>query len=191
MKSGKASGIDRVTKEEYETNLDENLDNLVNRMKRGTYRPNPSRRTYIPKTGSDKMRPLGISCYEDKLVENAIAQILIPIYEQKFIATSYGFRPNRSCHMAVREVNEMVQYRKINYVVEADIRGFFDNVDHEWLLKMLAHDIADRRFLEIVHRFLKAGIMDNGKYLDSEKGTPDWSLRRKRPRYWNLGDLRK
>ncbi len=100
MKSGKASGIDRVTKEEYEANLDANLENLLNRMKRGTYRPNPSRRTYIPKSKSNKMRPLGISCYEDKLVENAIAQILIPIYEQKFVATSYGFRPHRKCHMA-------------------------------------------------------------------------------------------
>lgn len=115
---------------------------------------------------------MGISCYEDKLVENAIAQILIPIYEQKFIATSYGFRPNRSRHMAVKEVVEMVQYRKVNYVVEADIRGFFDNVDHEWLMKMLKHDIADKRFLKIIQRFLKAEIMENGKYLDSEKGTP-------------------
>ena len=123
MKSGKARGIDKVTKEDYEAELDANLDNLLDRMKRGAYRPNPSRRTYIPKSGSRKMRPLGISCYEDKLVENAMAQILIPIYEQKFIATSYGFRPNRSCHMAVREVMEMVQYRKTNYVVEADIRG--------------------------------------------------------------------
>ena len=172
MVSGKASGIDKVTKEEYEAKLDANLDNLLNRMKRGAYRPNPSRRAYIPKCGSSKMRPLGISCYEDKLVENAIAQILIPIYEQKFITTSYGFRPNRSCHMAVREVIEMVQYRKTNYVVEADIRGFFDNVDHEWLMKMLTHDIADKRFLEVIHKFLKAGIMENGKYLDSEKGTP-------------------
>ena len=172
MKPGKASGIDEVTKEMYEANLDTNLDNLLDRMKRGVYRHNPSRRAYIPKGGSDKMRPLGISCYEDKLVENAIAQILIPIYEQKFIATSYGFRLNRSCHMAVREVIEMVQYRKTNYVVEADIRSFFDNVDHEWLMKMLAHDIADKRFLEVIYRFLKAGVMENGKYLDSEKGTP-------------------
>lgn len=172
MKSGKASGIDRVTKEEYEANLDANLENLLNRMKGGTYRPNPSRRAYIPKGESNKMRLLGISCYEDKLVENAIAQILIPIYEQNFIETSYGFRPHRSCHMAVREVIEMVQYRKTNYVVEADIRGFFDNVDHEWLMRMLAHDIADKRLLEVIYRFLKAGIMENGKYLNSEKGTP-------------------
>ena len=118
------------------------------------------------------MRPLGISCYEDKLVENVVAQILEQIYEPKFYNESFGFRPNRSCHQAVREVIEMVQYRKTNYVVEADIRGFFDNVDHEWLIKMLEHDIADRKFIEIIRKFLKAGIMENGKYLDSERGTP-------------------
>lgn len=172
MQSGKARGVDGVGKEEYAENLEANLASLIDRMKRGAYRPSPTRRAYIHKAGSDKMRPLGISCYEDKLVENAIAQILLPIYEQKFIATSYGFRPCRNCHMAVKEVIEMVQYRKTNYVVEADIRGFFDNVDHEWLIRMLEHDIADRRFIDIVRKFLKAGIMENGKYLDSEKGTP-------------------
>ena len=131
MKKGKASGIDKVTKEAYEKNLTENLENLLARKREEKYRPKASRRTYIPKEGNKKMRPLGISCYEDKLVENAIAQILIPIYETKFINTSYGFRPNRSCHMAVREVIEMVQYRKTNYIVETDIKGFFDNVDHD------------------------------------------------------------
>lgn len=172
MKSGKASGIDEMTKEEYGLKLESNLENLVKRMKSGSYRPNPTRRVYIPKETKGKMRPLGISCYEDKLVENAIAQILEQIYEPKFYNESFGFRPNKNCHMAVREIIEMVQYRKTNYVVEADIRGFFDNVSHEWLMKMLAHDIADKKFLEIIEKFLKAGIMENGKYLDSEQGTP-------------------
>lgn len=172
MKTDKASGTDKVTKEEYAVNLESNLENLINRLKEEKYRPKPSRRVYIPKDGSQKMRPLGISCYEDKLVENVIAEILIPIYETKFINTSYGFRPNRNCHMAVREIIEMVQYRKTNYVVEADIKGFFDNVNHEWLMKMLEYDIADRRFLKIIERFLKAGIMENGKYVDTERGTP-------------------
>ncbi len=172
MKSNKASGIDKVTKEEYDANLDRNLDNLIHRLKEDKYRPKPSRRVYIPKDGSKKMRPLGISSYEDKLVENVIADILIPIYETKFINTSYGFRPNRNCHMAIREIIEMVQYRKTNYIVEADIKGFFDNVNHEWLKRMLEHDIADRRFLRIIERFLKAGIMEDGKYIDTEKGTP-------------------
>ena len=172
MDKNKASGIDRVTKEEYGQNLEENLENLVKRMKRGSYSPNPTRRVYIPKEAKGKMRPLGISCYEDKLVENAIAQILEQIYEPKFYDESYGFRPNRNCHKAVKKVVETVRYQKTNYVVEADIRGFFDNVDHEWLMKMLAHDIADRKFLGIIEKFLKAGIMEDGRYLDSEKGTP-------------------
>lgn len=172
MKSGKASGIDEMTKEEYGLKLESNLENLVKRMKSGSYRPNPTRRVYIPKETKGKMRPLGISCYEDKLVENAIAQILEQIYEPKFYNESFGFRPNRNCHMAIREIIEMVQYRKTNYVVEADIKGFFDNVSHEWLIKMLAHDIADKKFLEIIEKFLKAGVMENGKYLDSEQGTP-------------------
>jgi group II intron reverse transcriptase/maturase len=161
-----------MTKEEYEVNLDDNLKKLVARMKNGSYRPNPTRRVYIPKDGSRKMRPLGISCYEDKLVENAVAQILTMVYEPKFYPCSFGFRPGRNCHMAVREIIEMVQYRKTNYVVEADIRSYFDTIPHDWLMKMLEHDIADRRFLEIIRRFLKAGVMENGKYLDSESGSP-------------------
>lgn len=172
MDKKKATGIDKVTKEEYERNLEENLENLVKRMKNGSYRPNPTRRVYIPKETKGKMRPLGISSYEDKLVENAIAQILEQIYEPKFYNESFGFRLNRNCHQAVREIIQKIQYRKTNYVVEADIRGFFDNVDHEWLMKMLKHDIADKRFLELVEKFLKAGVMENGKYLDSEQGTP-------------------
>lgn len=172
MDKNKASGVDRVTKAEYEANLDENLKKLVARMKDGTYRPNPTRRVYIPKDGSTKMRPLGISCYEDKLVENAVAQILTMVYEPKFYPCSFGFRPGRNCHMAVREIIEMVQYRKTNYVVEADIRSYFDTIPHDWLMKMLEHDIADRKFLEIIWRFLKAGVMENGKYLDSESGSP-------------------
>lgn len=172
MEKNKASGVDKMTKEEYEVNLDDNLKKLVARMKNGSYRPNPTRRVYIPKDGSRKMRPLGISCYEDKLVENVVAQILMMVYEPKFYPCSFGFRPGRNCHMAVREIIEMVQYRKTNYVVEADIRSYFDTIPHDWLMKMLEHDIADRRFLEIIRRFLKAGVMENGKYLESESGSP-------------------
>lgn len=99
-------------------------------------------------------------------MENAVAQILEQIYEPKFYNESYGFRPNRGCHQAGREVIEMIQYHKMNHVVEADIWGFFDNIDHDWLMQMLRHDIEDRRFLEVVGKFLKAGVMENGKYLD-------------------------
>ena len=172
MDKRKAYGIDKVTKEDYERSLEENLANLVKRMKSGSYRPKPIRRVYIPKETKGKMRPLGISCYEDKLVENAIAQILEQIYEPKFYNESFGFRPNRNCHQAVREIIEMVQYRKTNYVVEADIRGFFDNVDHGWLMKMLSHDIADKRFLEIIEKFLKAGIMGKRQISGQRTGNP-------------------
>jgi group II intron reverse transcriptase/maturase len=172
MDRKKAKGIDGVAKDDYSINLVENIQHLVKRMKSGSYKPEPIRRTYIPKDGSNKMRPLGISCYEDKLVENTIAQILTKVYEPKFYNESYGFRPNRSCHQAIREVVEMVQNRKVSYIVEADIRGFFDNVDHDWLIKFLEHDIADKKFIEIIKKFLKAGIMEDGKYLESEKGTP-------------------
>lgn len=170
QKKGKASGVDGVTKEEYEQNLEENLRNLVNRMKTGNYRPNPSKRTHIPKDGKGGMRPLGISSYEDKLVESAVAQILVKIYEPKFYEESYGFRPGRNCHMAVREVIKQVKTGKTGYVVEADIRSFFDTVDHDWLMKMLEHDIADKRFLGIIRKLLEAGIMENGKYIDREEG---------------------
>lgn len=172
MDRKKAKGIDGVAKDDYSINLNANIENLLKRMRNGSYKPHPTRRVYIPKDGSNKMRPLGISCYEDKLVENVIAAILTMVYEPKFYNESFGFRPNRSCHQAIREVIEMVQYRKINYVVEADIRGFFDNVDHEWLIKFLEHDIADKKFIEIIKKFLEAGIMEDGKYLESECGTP-------------------
>ncbi len=172
MDKNKASGIDKVTKEKYEQSLEENLENLVKRMKTGSYRPNPTRRVYIPKETKGKMRPLGISSYEDKLVESAIAQILEQIYEPKFYNESFGFRPNRNCHQAVREIIEMVQYRKTNYVVEADIRGFFDNVNHDWMMKFLANDIDDKNFLRYVKRFLIAGIMEGTEYHESDKGTP-------------------
>lgn len=172
MDEKKAKGIDGIAKAEYATNLEGNIEQLVKRMKNGSYRPQPSKRAYIPKDGSKKMRPLGISCYGDKLVENTIAKILNKVYEPKFYNSSFGFRPNRNCHQAVREIIEAVQYHKVNYIVEADIKGFFDNVNHEWLIKFLKHDIADKKFIEIIKKFLKAGIMEDGKYLNSEVGTP-------------------
>lgn len=172
MDGNKAKGIDKVAKEDYSVNLEANVENLVKRMKSGSYKPEPIRRVYIPKDGSNKMRPLGISCYEDKLVENTIAQILTMVYEPKFFNESFGFRSNRSCHQAVKEIIENVQHHKVSYIVEADIKGFFDNVDHDWLIKFLEHDIADKKFIEIIKKFLKAGIMEDGKYLENDKGTP-------------------
>ena len=122
MDGKKAKGIDGVSKDDYSPNLEANVEHLVKRMKNGSYKPEPIRRVYIPKDGSNKMRPLGISCYEDKLVESILAQILTMVYEPKFYNESFGFRPNRNCHQAVREIIEDVQYHKVSYIVEADIR---------------------------------------------------------------------
>ena len=176
MDKNKAAGVDGVTKDVYAANLEQNLENLVKRLKNGSYRPQPSRRVLIPKADKGKFRPLGISSYEDKIVENAVAKILVHVYDRKFYDISYGFRPRRDCHMAIQRAVKDIQSHKTSYIVEADIRSFFDTVDHDWLIKMLEHDIADRKFIAIVKRFLEAGIMENGKYLDRERGTPQGNL---------------
>ena len=139
----KASGIDRVTKEEYGKNLNRNLDELIKRMKGGTYSPKPSKRVYIDKPGTNKKRPLGISCMEDKIVERAIAKLLVEVYEPKFLDCSYGFRPGRNCHQAVSTLLNHI-HGLTGYVVEADIRSCFDTIDHDWMIKFLEHDIADK-----------------------------------------------
>ena len=171
----KAYGVDRVTKGEYESNIEENLKDLVARMKQFSYRPQPVRRTYIPKDGSGKLRPLGVPAYEDKLVQGAMADVLNATYEPKFYNFSYGFRPNRSCHQALAALDDKLRYWT-NWVVDADIKSFFDTVDHEWLMRFLEHDIEDKSFLRYVKRFLKAGIMENGEYYDVDQGVPQGGL---------------
>ena len=171
----KAYGVDKVTKAEYEANIEDNLKNLLARMKQFSYRPQPVRRTYIPKDGSDKMRPLGVPAYEDKLVQGAMADILNAVYEPRFYDCSYGFRENRGCHQALEALNNKL-WRWTNWVVDADIKSFFDTVDHEWLMKFLEHDIEDKNFLRYVKRFLKAGIMEAGKYYDADSGVPQGGL---------------
>ena len=170
--NGKASGIDGVTKKEYGENLKENVKNLIDRMKRMSYKPQVVRRTYIPKAGGDGLRPLGIPSYEDKLVQGAMADILNVIYEPLFMDWSYGFRPERDAHQAIKKLDEIIMKKKINYVVDADIKGFFDNVNHEWLIKFLEHTIEDTVFVRYVVRFLKAGIIENTQIYGSDKGTP-------------------
>jgi group II intron reverse transcriptase/maturase len=172
----KAKGIDGESKETYGAELEKNLENLLERMKRFSYRPQAVRRVYIPKDGSEKKRPLGIPAYEDKLVQGVMRKVLDEIYEGKFKEYSYGFREGKSCHQAIQEVDRIIMTRKINYVVDADIKGFFDNVDHEWLMKFLRHDIGDENFLRYIVRFLKAGIMEDMQYRESEKGTPQGGL---------------
>ena len=169
---GKASGIDQITKEDYESKLSENIDDLLTRMKRFSYKPQAVRRTYIAKPGSEKRRPLGIPAYEDKLVQGCMAYVLNEIYETKFLDNSYGFRPNRNAHMATRAINQTIMTKRVNYIIDADIKGFFDNVNHEWLMTFLKHDIEDKNFLRYVVRFLRSGIMEETTYHDSDKGTP-------------------
>lgn len=173
---GKASGVDKITKEIYEEHLEENIDNLLMKMKKFSYKPQPVRRTYIPKPGSDKMRPLGIPAYEDKLVQWCMTQVLNEIYETKFLDCSYGFRPNRNCHMAIKEINQRIMINKVNYILDCDIKGFFDNVNHEWLIKFLEHDIQDKNFIRYIVRFLKSGIIEELKYYESDKGTPQGGI---------------
>jgi group II intron reverse transcriptase/maturase len=172
LSENKAAGIDEVTKAEYGENLEANIRELVGRLHRMAYRPQPVRRVYIPKPGSDKRRPLGIPSLEDKLVQSALARILGAIYEQEFVEDSYGFRPGRSCHDALRALSQAVEWESTNYVAEADIKGFFDNVDHDWLMKMLEQRIADKRVLRMVVRFLKSGVMEEGETRASEEGVP-------------------
>lgn len=173
---GKASGIDGITKEQYNENAENNVEDLLVRMKKFSYRPQAVKRVYIPKTGSDKLRPLGIPAYEDRLVQGCMAYVLNEIYETKFLDCSYGFRPNRNCHQAIREINQTIMTKKVNYILDADIKGFFDNVDHKWLMEFLKHDIGDKNFLRYVSRFLKSGIIENLKYYESDKGTPQGGL---------------
>ena len=171
----KASGVDRITKEEYDKELDTNIETLIDKMKKFSYKPLPVRRSYIPKSNG-KMRPLGIPSYEDKLVQGVMANILNEIYECKFLECSYGFRPNRNCHQAIREINQRIMINKVNYILDCDIKGFFDNVDHGWLMKFLEHDIKDKAFLRYVKRFLISGYMEDMKYHETDKGTPQGGL---------------
>jgi len=168
----KAAGIDGVTKAEYEQNLIPSIRELLMKMKRQVYKPQPVRRTYIPKPGTNKQRPLGIPAYEDKLVQAALTKILSAIYESDFLDSSFGFRPNRGCHDALKALNFIIEKRKINYIVDADIKGFFDNVDHKWMMEFIAHRIADTNIKRLISRFLKAGYMEDDTVYDTTEGTP-------------------
>lgn len=171
QQEGKASGIDGITKEEYGMYLEENIENLLKRMKTFSYKPKPVKKTYIPKS-KGKLRGLGIPCYEDKLVQGAMAEVLNEIYENIFYDFSYGFRPKKNCHKAVSQINWLIMTKKINYILDADIKGFFDNIDHEILMMFLEHEITDKNFLRYIKRFLKAGVLEDYKYYENDKGTP-------------------
>lgn len=151
MDGKKAVGIDKVTKEAYSENLEDNLADLIAKMKRQAYHPQPVRRVHIPKPGSDKKRPLGILSYEDKLVQAALAKILSAIYEPEFVNFSFGFRPHRSCHDALCLLNEVLYHKSINYIVDIDIRGFFDHVNYDWLIQFIEHRIQDPNIIRLIN----------------------------------------
>jgi RNA-directed DNA polymerase len=166
-----APGVDGVTVESYGQDLEGNLRDLADRVHGGRYRPLPVRRTYIPKADGGQ-RPLGILALEDKIVQGAVAEVLSAIYEVDFLDCSYGFRPGRSAHKALRMVREAITTEPVNWVLDADIRRYFDSVDHDWLLRMLAHRIADPRVLRLISQWLRAGILEGGVYADTVEGTP-------------------
>jgi group II intron reverse transcriptase/maturase len=172
LSRNKAPGIDEVTKDKYEENLLENITRLHESLKKMAYKPQAVRRVYIPKPGSNQKRPLGIPAYEDKIIQLAVSKILSSIYEQDFLDCSYGFRPGRSAHDALRRLNDIIMTKKINWIVDADISGFFEHVDHDWMMKCLGVRIKDSKLLRIIARMLKAGIMEEGKIKASLEGTP-------------------
>jgi RNA-directed DNA polymerase len=175
LKRQAAPGVDGMTWQEYGRNLEERIDDLHGRIHRGAYRAQPSKRAWIPKADG-RQRPLGIAALEDKIVQQAVKTVLEQIYEEDFLGFSYGFRPGRSCHNALDALWVGIAHRKVNWVLDADIRGFFDNIDHEWLLKILEHRIADRRILRLIRKWLKAGVSEDGQWSQTTLGTPQGSV---------------
>ncbi len=168
-----APGVDRVSMEEYAEDLDAHVADLVERMKRRAYDAPHVRRTYIPKAGNpEKLRPLGIPTVEDRLLQAAVARILGAIYEPIFLGCSYGFRPGRSAHDALREIRATITSGRAQYALEADIRGYFDHIQHDWLLRMLELKVGDPWILRLIRKWLKAGIFDKGTVTQPEEGTP-------------------
>lgn len=171
LKRKSAPGIDGKTWKEYGKNLGDNLKNLSERLRKGAYRARAVRRTYIPK-GDGRQRPIGIPALEDKIVQRAMVEVLNAIYEVDFLGFSYGFRPGRSQHNALDAVVEAIEGRKVNWVLDIDIRGFFDAIDHEWLVKFVEHRIKDKRVIRHIRKWLNAGVMEDGHWYKVEEGTP-------------------
>jgi group II intron reverse transcriptase/maturase len=175
LKRKAAPGVDGVTWQEYEPGLQESLIDLHSRVHRGTYRAKPSRRVYIEKADG-RQRPLGIAALEDKIVQQAVVAVLNQIYEEDFLGFSYGFRPGRSQHQALDALSYALQYKKVSYVLDADIRGFFDNLDKSWLIKFVEHRVADPRILRLIQKWLSAGVLEEGIWSETTAGTPQGSV---------------
>jgi group II intron reverse transcriptase/maturase len=175
LKRDAAPGVDGMTWQEYETSLDEKLADLHSRIHRGTYQAQPSKRAYIPKADG-RQRPLGIAALEDKVVQQAVVMVLNQIYEEDFLGFSYGFRPGRSQHDALDALWVGIMRKKVNWILDADVRSFFDNLSHEWLVKFIEHRIADPRILRLIQKWLRAGVSEEGKWSKTEVGTPQGAV---------------
>jgi RNA-directed DNA polymerase len=175
LKRKAAPGVDGVTWQEYEPGLEDRLVDLHSRVHRGAYRATPSRRVYIEKADG-RQRPLGVAAMEDKIVQHAVVTILNQIYEEDFLGFSYGFRPGRSQHQALDALSYALLKKKVNYVLDADIRGFFDNLDKSWLVQFVEHRVADPRILRLIQKWLNAGVMEEGKWSDTQTGSPQGSV---------------
>ena len=175
LKENAAPGVDRLTWKDYEANLEHNLEDLHDRVHRGAYRALPARRVYIPKPDG-RQRPLAVAAVEDKIVQRAVAALLNAIYEADFLGFSYGFRPGRGTHDAQDALVVGIESKKVNWILDADIRSFFDEISQEWLIRFLEHRIGDRRIIRLIQKWLKAGILENGIVSVSDKGTGQGSV---------------
>src|SRR5246500_5616004 len=175
LKRQAAPGVDGLTWQEYETDLDKRLEELHSRVHRGTYRALPSKRAYIPKPDG-RQRPLGIAALEDKIVQHAVGTVLNQIYEEDFLGFSYGFRPGRGTHDALDALWVGIIRKKVNWVLDADVRDFFGSISHGWVVKFLQHRIADRRILRLIKKWLRAGVSEEGQWSKTEVGTPQGSV---------------
>jgi RNA-directed DNA polymerase len=175
LKKQAAAGVDDQTWSDFAADVADRINDLHGRIHRGAYQAQPSRRTYIQKLDG-KMRPLGIATVEDKVVQRAARTVLESIYEEDFLGFSYGFRPERSAHDALDALSVGIATKKVNWIIDADIRGFFDNISHEWLMKFLGHRIADRRMLRLLKKWLTAGVSEDGEWSATTVGTPQGAV---------------
>ncbi len=176
LKRGKAAGVDGKAAEEYtEEEITRAIEEVVKELKWRTYRPKPVKRVYIEKANGQK-RPLGIPTVVDKIIQLGVAKILEAIYEPRFLPVSYGFRKGRNAHDCLKELNHKIMGKRVNWVIEADIKGFFDHVDHGWMMRCLEEKIGDTPFKKLIERMLKSGIMEGGRYVASDKGTPQGGI---------------
>jgi RNA-directed DNA polymerase len=170
LKEDAAPGVDGLTWEDYEADLERNIEDLHSRLHRGAYRARPSRRVYIPKPDG-RQRPLAVAALEDKIVQRAVAVVLNAIYEEAFLGLSYGFRPGRGAHDALDALVVGIKRTKVNWILDADIRSFFDTVNQEWLIKFVEHRIGDPRIIRLIRKWLKAGVLEDGVVTVSDRGT--------------------